>query len=203
VRSPRSRPDLAATPTSRAHRHRQRRAGNLYFDEAGTTIWKVAIASAALTKIAGTAGQYGSLDEIGAAASFNGPTAIAADGVGNIYVTDAGNATIRKIVLATKAVTTLAGLAGAYGTADGIGAAARFNYPISITSDGAGHLYVAETNVIRKIVIATATVSTIIGAPNRLGCPSARCRRRSAARKASSYCRRASSPSPTGSRTPS
>jgi len=144
-------------------------AGNLYFDEAGTTIWKVAIASAALTKIAGTAGQYGSLDEIGAAASFNGPTAIAADGVGNLYVTDAGNATIRKIVLATKAVTTLAGLAGAYGTADGIGAAARFNYPISITSDGAGHLYVAETNVIRKIVIATATVSTIIGAPNRLG----------------------------------
>ena len=50
-------------------------------------------------------------------------------------------------------VTTLAGKAGSRGSADGSGAAARFNQPFGIACDAAGNLYVADTNncTIRKI----------------------------------------------------
>ncbi len=49
-------------------------------------------------------------------------------------------------------VTTIAGTAGAIGSADGTAAAARFHYPFGITTDGT-NLYVADTNnsTIRKI----------------------------------------------------
>lgn len=48
------------------------------------------------------------------------------------------------------------------------GPAARFNTPLGITYDGAGNLYVPDPPLIRKIVIATATVSTVVGAVGQL-----------------------------------
>ena len=59
---------------------------------------------------------------------------------------------IRKIVISSAVVTTLAGTAGTSGTTDGIGTSARFNFPTGITTDGI-NLYVAERNNhrIRKI----------------------------------------------------
>jgi DNA-binding beta-propeller fold protein YncE len=67
-------------------------------------------------------------------------------------VTEEDNHTIRKIVIATGAVTTLAGTAGITGTTDATGADARFNGPHGITTDGT-NLYVTDTdnNTIRKI----------------------------------------------------
>ena len=50
---------------------------------------------------------------------------MAVDTNGNVYVADWGNNTIRKVTPAG-VVTTLAGLAGAFGSADGTGSAARF-----------------------------------------------------------------------------
>ena len=52
------------------------------------------------------------------------------------------NEAIRKIS-PDRVVTTLAGLAGSPGSADGIGSDARFNYPCGITVDNATNLYVA------------------------------------------------------------
>ena len=77
---------------------------------------------------------------------------------------DAGKHTIRKIVIATGAVTTLAGSAGSYGSTDGTGASARFYGPREITTDGT-NLYVSDMNnhMIRKIVISTGVVTTIAG----------------------------------------
>ena len=54
------------------------------------------------------------------------------------------NNTIRKVTPAG-VVTTLAGLAGSSGSADGTGSAARFNYPSSVAVDSAGNVYVADT----------------------------------------------------------
>ena len=109
-----------------------------------STIRKVVIATGVVTTLAGTAGQSGSADGTGAAARFNGPNGIASDGAGNLYVADSDNYTIRKVVIATGAVTTFAGAAGQSGSTDGTGAAARFYYPAGIASDGAGNLYVAD-----------------------------------------------------------
>jgi sugar lactone lactonase YvrE len=144
---------------------------NLYVADVGNnTIRKIVIATGAVTTIAGTAGPTGgSTDATGAAARFNSPIGVTTDGT-NLYVTDSGNNTIRKVVIATGVVTTLAGSAGNAGSTDGFFSAARFDSPIGITTDGT-NLYVADAvnNTIRKIVIATASVSTIAGTPGPAG----------------------------------
>ena len=105
-------------------------AGNLYVaDNANNTIRKVVVATGVVTTLAGTAGMAGSTDGTGAAARFNSPCGVAVDGAGNLYVADNINNTIRKVVVATGVVTTLAGTAGMTGSTDGTGAAARFNAP--------------------------------------------------------------------------
>jgi hypothetical protein len=145
-------------------------AGNLYVADAGldtcNCIRKVVIATGAVTTFAGNPYDV-SVDGIGTDARFVGPRSIAGDGAGNLYVADGG--AIRKVVIATGAVTTFAGAPYELGSADGTGAAARFVSPSGIAGDGAGNLYVADGNTIRKIAIASATVSTVIGAAGQVG----------------------------------
>src|SRR5258708_4773010 len=71
------------------------------------------------TTLAGLAVNPGSADGTGSAARFNSPSGVATDSSGNVYVADSYNHTIRKITPAG-VVTTLAGLAGITGSADGI-----------------------------------------------------------------------------------
>ena len=144
---------------------------NLYVaDTDNHLIRKVAIATGAVTTLAGSAGMAGSTDGTGVAAKFYQPNGITTDGT-NLFVADSGNNTIRKVTIATGAVTTLAGSAGAGGSTDEIGVAARFSRPQGITTDGT-NLYVADTYnfLIRKVVIATGAVTTLAGnAPNPPG----------------------------------
>jgi sugar lactone lactonase YvrE len=143
---------------------------NLYLADSGnSTIRKIVIATGAVTTLAGKAGFSGYGDGIGSAASFYNPQGITTDGT-NLYVTDASNSTIRQIVIATGAVTTLAGSAGVIGSSDGTGLAARFYYPQGITTDGK-NLYVtdASNSTIRQIVIATGAVTTLAGKAGVIG----------------------------------
>ena len=137
---------------------------NLYVaDSQNNKIRMIAIASGAVTTLAGT-GAVGKLDSTnGALATFNNPKGITTDGT-ILYVADTGNNLIRKIEIATGAVTTLAGT-GAPGSFDSAsGTSATFNFPAGITTDNS-NLYVADTNnnKIRKIVIATGAVTTLAG----------------------------------------
>jgi hypothetical protein len=117
--------------------------------------------SKVVTKFAGT-GSSGSADGTRTAASFQNPVGITTDGT-NLYVADARNHLIRKIVISTGVVTTLAGT-GSSGSADGTGTSASFNKPVGITTDGT-NLYVGDSdnNLIRKIVISTGVVTTLAG----------------------------------------
>lgn len=137
---------------------------NMYVtDNVNNTIRKIVISTGVVTTLAGTAGVSGSTDGIGVAAKFNFPTGITTDGT-NVFVADSSNNTIRKIVISTGTVTTLAGTAGVTGHADGTGSAATFYGPSGITTDGA-NLYVSEglNSLIRQIVISTGTVTTLAG----------------------------------------
>jgi len=143
---------------------------NLYVaDASNNTIRQAVIATGAVTTLAGTAGIFGSADGTGAAASFDLPAGITTDGT-NLFVAERSNHTIRKIVIATGVVTTLAGTADSAGSADGAGAAARFNGPYGITTDGT-NLYVTDSfnSTIRKVVIATAEVTTLAGSATLTG----------------------------------
>ena len=99
------------------------------------------------------------------AARFIDIAGVAADGSGNVYVADAGNSTIRKINIASRTVSTLAGdPTQPAASVDGIGSAARFTPPCGIEADPAGNVYVAEceTHTIRKITPA-GVVTTLAG----------------------------------------
>ena len=124
-----------------------------------------------MTTLAGTAGVYGSTDGTGAAAQFNFPTGITRDTSGNLYVADRYNYIIRKIVVSTGVVTTLAGTAGENGSNDGTGAAARFYSPNGVTCDTSGNLYVTDSfnYTIRKIIASTGVVTTRAGTPRAIG----------------------------------
>jgi sugar lactone lactonase YvrE len=144
-------------------------AGNLFFIDLGSAVYELTIATGNLRVLAGRARQQGAVNGTGGAARFSAPSGIVSDRAGNLYVADTGNDAIRKIVVATRAVTTLAGRLTVQGTADGQGGNARFSYPFGIDFDGAGNLYVADGNTIRKIVVANGTVSTVVGALGRVG----------------------------------
>ncbi len=142
-------------------------AGNLYVaDYYNNTIRKVT-PTGIVTTLTGSAGSAGSTDGTGSAAQFNGPSGMAVDSAGNVYVADSGNHTIRKVTPAG-VVTTLAGLAGQYGTADGTGIAARFTRPKGVAVDNAGNVYVADYSTIRKVT-PVGVVTTLAGLAGVLG----------------------------------
>ena len=97
-------------------------------------------------------GREGSSDGVGSKASFNYPLGVTVDQqTGNLFISDRGNHTIRKITpqgtwedlllvrdangIKTGEVSTLAGSPGSAGFADGHGKAARFNSPCGICFD--------------------------------------------------------------------
>jgi len=111
-------------------------------------------------------GSQGSTDATGASASFYYPLGVAISPDGSTaLVADGGNHKIRSVVIATGAVTTLAG-SGSAGSTDATGASASFNQPhgVAITPDGFTALVGDRVNhKIRSIVIATGAVTTLAG----------------------------------------
>ena len=136
---------------------------NLYVaDRMNHTIRKIVISTGVVTTIAGST-TSGSTDATGTSARFYYPYGITTDGT-NLFVADTYNYTIRKIVISTGVVTTIAGSALSSGSTDATGTSARFYNPRGITTDGT-NLFVADYGnyTIRKIVISTGVVTTIAG----------------------------------------
>ena len=129
-----------------------------------------------VSTLAGSAGIIGTNDGTNSLARFSSPKGIAVDGAGkNVYVADTTNDIIRKLSLVGTnwIVSTIAGLAGNPGNADGTNSNARFDDPAGITLDSAGNLYVADTvnNTIRKIIPASPNwvVTTVAGLAGTAG----------------------------------
>jgi sugar lactone lactonase YvrE len=91
--------------------------------------------------------------------------------VGNVYVADSGNFTIRQITPAG-VVSTLGGTAGNSGHKDGTGTAASFAQPVGIARDSAGNLWVSDNfdNIVRRIAPG-AVVTTAAGSLSYAGSP--------------------------------
>ena len=121
--------------------------------------------SADLGTITPVAGGFGGGSTDGAAdvALFRQPLGLTHDAAGNVYVADTGNYTIRRIA-PDGTVSTLAGVAGVSGTADGTGAAARFSRVNGIAIGPDGDLYVSDYDNARIRRVTTAgVVSTYAG----------------------------------------
>jgi len=108
-------------------------------------------------------GARGYADGPGREAKFNSPMAIAVDQYDNIYVADTLNNCIRKID-AGGTVTTVAGVPGQEGYADGAGYAALFRQPMGIAVSWDGSvIYVSDTGNHRIRKIEDGYVTTLAG----------------------------------------
>ena len=136
--------------------------GKIYVADTVNNRIRIVAPDGTVTPFAGS-GTAGTADGLGAAASFYDPTSIAFELDGTLYVTDTGSNTLRKIT-PYGAVTTLVGAPGFWGATDGAGAAAHFNGPIGLTTDGVQNLYVSElsNNDIRKVTFQ-GVVTTFAG----------------------------------------
>jgi len=138
-------------------------SNNLYVADTGNDTIRKITPSGAVSTLAGQAGNYGSANGTGSGALFGAPRGLVVDTNGNVYVADTSNETIRKITPAG-VVTTLAGLVNSFGTADGTGNGARFNFPEGLAVDASGNVYVADSgnSSIRKVTPA-GVVTTFAG----------------------------------------
>lgn len=138
-------------------------SGVLYVNDADSNTIRRITPDRSVTTFAGHPGGSGSSDGPGPAARFNSPHGAAVDSTHTVYVADTDNHTIRKIT-PDGVVSTLAGVPGARGNADGFGGAARFQTPQGVAADSAGNVYVADTfnNLVRKVT-PEALVTTLAG----------------------------------------
>jgi len=124
--------------------------GNLYIADTGNNCIRKITSTGVVSTIAGD-GMAGHLDGPATQARFNGPVGVAVDTDGNVYVADAYNDRIRKI-LNNGEVSTLAGI-GSPGDSDGDAASARFDTPSGVVATSQGEIIVADTgnNRLRRI----------------------------------------------------
>src|SRR5262249_36967768 len=107
----------------------------------------------AVTLLAGS-GTAGFADGAGSAAQFNSPRHLGWTTGDGLYIADPNNFRVRKLVVSTQAVTTLAGLGSQGNTHRACTTTAQFKGPQGITGFGpSSELYVVDTadNKIRKI----------------------------------------------------
>ena len=150
-------------------------SGNVYFaDQANNRVRKLTNSGGTFTvsTIAGT-GSAGYSGDSGAAtaATLDGPSYVALDNLGNLYVTDTNNFVIRQINLSTNVIKTVAGTAGSScspttaSCGDGGPAiSGLFTSPLGITVNSAGNLIVADYFGYRvRAVNMGSTATTIAG----------------------------------------
>lgn len=153
-------------------------SGNLYVADGGNSLIRKITSSGVVNVFAGALpigqntgfGNSGTNDGVGQNAKFYYPDGITIDAVGNLYVADAFNYTIRKVTPAGL-VTTIAGAPQVQGHADGTNNKALFFYPRAICLDQNNNLYVTDSGTIRQISPSGNNwiTKTITGTPNVYG----------------------------------
>jgi kumamolisin len=156
--------------------------GNVYVADYGNDVIRKITSAGEVTLFAGQPGMAGYVDGVTGNSAFNAPNGVAVDGSNNVYVMDSltpaigstasGNNLLRRISTAG-VVSTIAGQAGATGSASGTGTAAQFYSLQSATFNSAGEIILADTynQLIRAGGIIPAVVTPPLGQVITVGQP--------------------------------
>jgi sugar lactone lactonase YvrE len=150
-------------------------SGNVYVACADAdVIRKVTAATGVITTVAGTYSMYSQGGYSGdggpaTSAKLNNPSSVAVDNSGNLYIADTYNSAIRKVTASTGIITSAAGNGSMCNPLSGDGgpaASAGLCYPNGVTVDGAGSVYISDSNWSRiREMAVTATPTATTAAP--------------------------------------
>jgi uncharacterized protein (TIGR03437 family) len=142
-------------------------AGNVFF-AAQNAVLRLDATTGILTPVAGN-GTHGFSGDGGPATSaqLSGPSGVAVDSAGNLYIVDQFNYRVRKV--SNGVIATVAGNGVCCGSSgdNGPATSAQFNfaanggYPVGIAVDSAGNLYIADNFRIRKV--SNGVITTVAG----------------------------------------
>jgi sugar lactone lactonase YvrE len=140
---------------------------NLFIaDPVSNRVRRVDAATRIITTVAGTDRGFAGDGGPATAAKFDSIRGLAFDSAGNLFIADTINERVRRIDAATKVISTVAGTGViGYSGDGGPATAAMLALPQSVAVDGAGNLYIADTDNarIRKVDATTHTISTVAG----------------------------------------
>jgi sugar lactone lactonase YvrE len=145
-------------------------SGNFYIaDFYNQVVWKVS-SSGSISVAAGILGEGGILQNgiLATSAALSGPSHVAVDSAGNLYISDTYHNEIRVVSATTGIISAFAGGGTTYNAPYGDGGPATSAYlssPQGITFDNAGNLYIADAghNTIRMVATRTGVISTVAG----------------------------------------
>jgi hypothetical protein len=140
--------------------------GNLYIADVGNNVIRKINRFNVISTVAGT-GMAGYSGDGGPAiaATLNGCSGIAVDGLGNLYIADDNNNVIRKVNAVTGIISTIVGNGTQGYSGDGGPAlSAQLSFPVNLTVDANGNIYVADNvnSVVRK-VDSSNVITTVAG----------------------------------------
>ena len=151
-------------------------AGNVYIsDTSNSVIRKVTVSTGIISTYAGVIGKYGSTGDGGAAtaANLSFPGGLALDAQGNLYIADSSNQTVRMVSAKDGTISTFAGIPGQFGHTGNGGppAAAKLNFPLDVTVDSQGNVYIADADNddIREVTAGSAPTINLIAGSTAFG----------------------------------
>ncbi|HYR84529.1 MAG TPA: NHL repeat-containing protein [Terriglobia bacterium] len=139
-------------------------AGNLYIADGFSFRVRKVTSAGVIATVAGNGNvRFAGDGSAAGTAQMNFPEGIAADALGNVYVSDTGNDRIRKIDV-HGVINTVAGSTSSSRGDGGPATNARLVTPAGVAVDAAGNLYIADRgdHRIRKVT-AGGAISTIVG----------------------------------------
>lgn len=143
------------------------KANNLYIaDRNNNVVRRVQLSTGIITTVAGSSKSDGSGDGGPATQAGIDPYSIALDKDGNLYIADYYNNRVRKVVMSTGVITTVAGTGNmGYSGDNGPAVGATLYGPTGIVVDPAGNIFISElfNNTIRKVSAADGKITTIAG----------------------------------------
>jgi photosystem II stability/assembly factor-like uncharacterized protein len=141
-------------------------SGNIFIADTDNDVIRE-VTNGKIYTIAGN-GQAGYAGDGGLAtgAELSGPSGVATDRSGNLFIADEYNSVIRKVAASTKTIGSYAGNGFESYASDGRPAtSAQINGPAGAFVDLSGNIFIADTysNVIRKVSASTGKISTVAG----------------------------------------
>lgn len=117
---------------------------------------------------AGVVGQWTNINDGAAAtaADLYLPSGVALDGAGDIFIADSNHNRVREVVAATGDIQTVAGNGeSGYVPTATIAKQTSLTIPGGVAIDGAGNLYIADTdnNIVREVNLTTGSIVTLAG----------------------------------------